>query len=455
MARSDEERHTTRQDSESNQPDGAARGCTNFTSDLDAWLRETSGVAQVTAQTERYQVDHILRETSQEITEVVYRYGADGKDRIGPFVRKRFREDAGRGYAYLQILRAQTRGVILQHQPLIYECEQSGESLDVVMEYLSGETLRDLAMRDGAGVAFAARIMPDLCDAVSELHESFEQPLIHRDVKPSNVIVNGDRLKLIDLGIARTYRNDAAHDTMRYGTPGYAPPEQYGYGQTSTRSDVYALGMTLAFCLTGEDPAADLRERLLADPRVPQELRPALSKATEFDPQRRYATAREFKQDLELAFVAIGSKTAGMQSRPGATPAPAIPTPPHAPTQDSATSSTSDTRPERPQRFTVLGRIWNGLLVVVWVVFGFVCVTSSINPSQDMAESNPHWLIPFIFLVFFYGPFSCLVYLLLDKRRLRKHEPFSRYTWRNELPICLSIAFVCVAFTLLLKFVFG
>jgi serine/threonine protein kinase len=455
MARSDEERHTTRQDGESEQPNGAARERASFTDDLDAWLREASGVAQATAQAERYQVDHVLRETSQEVTEVVYRYGADGKDRIGPFVRKRFREDAGRGYAYLQILRAQTRGVILQHQPLIYDCERAGESLDVVMEYLSGETLRDLAMREGSGVAFAARIMPDLCDAVSELHESFEQPLIHRDVKPSNVIVNGDRLKLIDLGIARTYRNDAAHDTMQYGTPGYAPPEQYGYGQTSTRSDVYALGMTLAFCLTGEDPTADLREHLLADPRIPQELRPALSKATEFDPQRRYATAREFKQDLELAFGVIRGKETGTQPTPGATPGPAIPTPPYAPAPDPAPSSTSDTRPERPQRFTVLGRIWNGLLVVIWVVFGFACVTSSIDPPQDMLETNPRWLIPFIFLVFFYGPVSCLVYLLLDKRRLRKHEPFSRYTWRNELPVCLSIAFVCVAFTLLLKFVLG
>lgn len=424
----------------------------NFSDDLDAWLREASKSAPASEQPERYEVDRVLRETSQEVTQVVYRYGADGTDRIGPFVRKRFREDAGRGYAYLQILRAQTKGVMLEHQPLIYECERVGDSLDVVMEYLSGETLRDLASRSGTGVVLAARIMPSLCDAVSELHESFEQPLIHRDVKPSNVIVDGDRLKLIDLGIARTYRSDAAHDTVRYGTPGYAPPEQYGYGQTSTRSDVYALGMTLAFCLTGEDPAADLRERLITDPRVPQELRPALARATEFDPQRRYGSARELKQDLELAFGSIRSKAVGLRPTVAAAPVTASA---RGPESEPSSGSARNLQQEKPQRFMVLGRIWNGILVVTWLVFGVVCVSCVISPSEDMLKNNPPWLIPFIYLIFFFVPLSCILYLLLDKRRLRQHEPFCRYTWKNELPVCLSIAFVCMAFTLFLKLVFG
>ncbi len=85
-------------------------------------------------------------------------------------------------------------------------------------------------------------------------------PVIHRDLKPSNIIVSGanytpdtgmtfSSLVIIDLGIARVWREGADADTVKFGTRPYAPPEQYGFGQTSVRSDVYALGALLFFCL--------------------------------------------------------------------------------------------------------------------------------------------------------------------------------------------------------------
>lgn len=88
--------------------------------------------------------------------------------------------------------------------------------------------------------------------------------MIHRDLKPSNIIVTGanytpddgltfSSLVIIDLGIARVWRDGADADTVKFGTRPYAPPEQYGFGQTSVRSDVYALGALLFFCLTGVD----------------------------------------------------------------------------------------------------------------------------------------------------------------------------------------------------------
>ena len=99
--------------------------------------------------------------------------------------------------------------------------------------------------------------------AVGLLHGGLGEgaPVIHRDLKPSNVMVVGGKnglprsFVLIDLGIARTWREGAEADTTRLGTRSYAPPEQFGFGQTSVRSDVYALGAVLWFCLTGEDPA--------------------------------------------------------------------------------------------------------------------------------------------------------------------------------------------------------
>ncbi|MZJ26328.1 hypothetical protein GT516_00170 [Collinsella sp. BIOML-A4] len=89
--------------------------------------------------------------------------------------------------------------------------------------------------------------------------------VIHCDLKPSNIIVSGVRyaadagmtfssLVIIDLGIAHVWRDGADADTVKFGTRPYAPPEQYGFGQTSVRSDIDALGALLFFCLTRTDP---------------------------------------------------------------------------------------------------------------------------------------------------------------------------------------------------------
>lgn len=89
--------------------------------------------------------------------------------------------------------------------------------------------------------------------------------MIHRDLKPSNIIVTGanytpddgltfSSLVIIDLGIARVWRDGADADTVKFGTRPYAPPEQYGFGQTSVRSDVYALGRPVVLLLDGSRP---------------------------------------------------------------------------------------------------------------------------------------------------------------------------------------------------------
>ena len=127
------------------------------------------------------------------------------------------------------------------------------------MEYIEGETFGALVDRLGATPDYARELYPALCDAVGELHAGFAMagetsaPVIHRDLKPSNIIVTGasrtldegltfSSLVIIDLGIARVWRDGADADTVKFGTRPYAPPEQYGFGQTSVRSDVYALG---------------------------------------------------------------------------------------------------------------------------------------------------------------------------------------------------------------------
>ena len=369
-----------------------------LSSDLDSWLNDVA---------DKYAVTQTLRETPEETTQVVYRIDENGKASVGPFVRKRFVGVGNRGNVYEQLLQAQISGRRLSHQPLVYECEREGDTLTVVMEHVEGDTLRDVAQRGAAGIDLAKRVMGDLCDAVSELHESFDAPVIHRDVKPSNVVISEQRLTLIDLGIARVFNEGASRDTVRYGTPGYAPPEQFGYGQTSIRSDVYALGMTLAFCLTGQDPTSELRESGFRDQRIPDPLQEVLVRATQFDPARRHATARELKEDFERAV--LGK------------PAPR-----------------SDAN-DRPQRFTLLGRIWNGIVIAVWLLLLAAFSTGVFAPTESVAKLSLFTRVV-TYLGIFVTDLTAIAYMLLDKRRLRKREPFASLNWKKELVICLAAA---------------
>lgn len=393
-----------------------------FSSDLSSWLNNVA---------DRYVVTQTLRQTSIEVTQVVYRADAEGTPSVGPFIRKRFLGVKPRGVAYEQLLQAQAKGIRLAHQPILYECERTGDTLDVVMEYVNGLTLHDLANQQGPGLGLAMRIVPDLCDALSELHESFEQPIIHRDVKPSNVIVSERRLTLIDLGIARLFQKDAERDTVRLGTPGYAPPEQYGYGQTSVRSDVYALGMTLAFCLTGEEPSQQLRANEFVDPRIPVFLRPVLCKAAQFDPAQRYASARELKTAF-LSAAGTPSASAGASTHASTY---AVPTPSNRPNAAQPTDA------PRRQRFTIIGRIWNCLVLFVWALMLAALANGIIHPIKSMVNTTI-WYRLCIYVFLFLTSLTALAYLLLDKRRLRKYKPFSMLTWKQEIPICIGVSFL-------------
>jgi serine/threonine protein kinase len=295
------------------------------------------------------------------------------------------------------------------------------------------------------------------------------QPWIHRDVKPSNVMLCNGRVKLIDLGIARTYHAGATHDTVRYGTPGYAPPEQFGYGQTSVRSDVYALGMTLAFCLTGQEPTADLRESGFANPRIPAALAKVLVRATEFDPANRYASARDLRSAIEAALqTQHGSTPApGPIPEPATTPEPATPPAPSTvPIPGTAPGTTTSSRERATNTQThdsnrtkkrvgdilnTIGRVWNAIVVIMWVLMTISVIVNIVQPRGKYLE-YPGWFNALMFLGLLYVPWTLLSYLLLDKRRLRQREPFSRWTWRKELPVCLGVSAACMAVVVILYY---
>lgn len=189
--------------------------------------------------------------------------------------------------------------ISLKHQalPTIYDFfSRSEERWYLVMDYIVGKTLKEVARERGKiteeEVLDWAR---QLCNILGYLH-SRQPPVIFRDLKPANIMISPDgTIKLIDFGIARHFHPGATADTAAYGSIGFAPPEQYGQEQTNVKSDIYALGATLHFLLTGLDP--DSNPFTFEPPgklaKVSTQLEKAIMRAVEFKPENRPRSAAE------------------------------------------------------------------------------------------------------------------------------------------------------------------
>jgi outer membrane protein assembly factor BamB len=169
----------------------------------------------------------------------------------------------------------------------------------------------------------------DLCDVLDYLHNQRPEPIVFRDMKPSNVMIDSlGRVRLIDFGIAKNLENIAVVRHTMIGTEGYSAPEQYK-GDVSPRSDIYSLGATLHHLLTRKDPRLDapftFHERPITNfnPKVPPALIAIVEKALGYNPGDRYATCAEMKSDLEKlrgrAPVAAPGATPGAPGAPGET----------------------------------------------------------------------------------------------------------------------------------------
>lgn len=135
--------------------------------------------------------------------------------------------------------------------PKIEELIEDDEGrLIIIEEYISGKTLEEALAEGVMEKERAARIITDLAEAISVL-QSLNPPVVHRDLKPENIILNGeDRVVLIDFNTAKHITNQST-DTYLVGTQGYAAPEQFGFGASGEKTDVYALGIIFNEMLTG------------------------------------------------------------------------------------------------------------------------------------------------------------------------------------------------------------
>ena len=215
---------------------------------------------------------------------------ADGE----PFVLKlslEGTEDLAEEFQLLKRLARQLPGAV--PAPVDYFQEDGTDYL--LRSWLPGETLEQFRLRTGGcGAKGCAEIGRKLCALLETLH-GLDPPIIHRDVKPENVILlPGGGVGLIDFGIARQYKPEQDQDTRRLGTRSTAAPEQYGYAQTDRRTDLYGLGMTLIWLLTGDYD----RDALDRASGVPRSLRQCLKKAVSFAPKDRYPDAAAFSAAL-------------------------------------------------------------------------------------------------------------------------------------------------------------
>ncbi|WP_338558622.1 serine/threonine-protein kinase [Paraclostridium sordellii] len=167
----------------------------------------------------------------------------------------------------------------------------------IVMDLIDGETLDEVIKKRGKIPENEVREwINQLADVLKYLH-SREPKIIFRDLKPSNVMLTKDnQIKLIDFGIARTFKDDKSTDTTYYVSKGFSPPEQYGTGQSDERSDIYSLGALAYSLLIGGKPTMKnfKFENLKDFVNVSDELNAAIMKATEFRPENRPNSIDEF-----------------------------------------------------------------------------------------------------------------------------------------------------------------
>ena len=191
--------------------------------------------------------------------------------------------------------------------PRIVDIIEESEKYYIVMDYIEGETLKKVLIDNGPQPQ--ERVIKwgiEIASVLTYLH-SLDPPVIYRDMKPANIILQPDgRLKLIDFGVARTYKCGKSEDTVPLGTKGYAAPEQFSTnknigGQSDQRTDIYNLGVTLYELLTNHlptEPPYELYPLKEVNPKLSSGLDKIIHKCTRPNPDDRYKSADELIEDL-------------------------------------------------------------------------------------------------------------------------------------------------------------
>ena len=179
----------------------------------------------------------------------------------------------------------------IKHRNLmeIYDVKTQDGVCISLCEYINGMTL-DMRIEyyQPFDIRSAKQILCQICDGLSQLHIN---GIVHRDIKPGNVMITDDgTVKIIDYSISRLIKPEQRKDTTVLGTAGYASPEQFGFTQTNGKTDIYACGVLLNYLLTGKLPNEQLHQGPLTT---------VIQQCIEIDENKRFSSADELKKVLQ------------------------------------------------------------------------------------------------------------------------------------------------------------
>lgn len=173
----------------------------------------------------------------------------------------------------------------------------SGGHLYLVMEWIEGRTLHELIHHGNLSLRKATNLAMQLCEALAFAHE---HQIIHRDIKPGNIMVNdSDHVKVADFGLARPVSDEAEQENP-FGTPDYAAPEIRGGSVVDHRVDIYAAGVVLYEMLTGTIPG-EPRRSVTEFAKISTRWDAIVGKAIDPDPDKRYQDAGELRAHINVA----------------------------------------------------------------------------------------------------------------------------------------------------------
>jgi serine/threonine-protein kinase len=329
-----------------------------------------------------------------------------GRDlRLGREVAvKVLRSDLARDPSFQVRFRREAQAAASLNHPAIVAVYDTGEDRSssgatpyIVMEYVEGETLRDVLRREGVlSPERAMNFAADICNALDFSHRN---GIVHRDVKPGNVMVTPQgTVKVMDFGIARAVSDSAATMTSTaavIGTAQYLSPEQARGESVDARSDVYSVGCLLyelvtgAPPFTGDSPVSVAYQHVREDPKLPSSVNPAippeldaiLLKALSKNPANRYQSAADMRNDLLRAMA--GQRVEATPVMGDAEKTAIIGAPPGGYGDGDWDDEDDDARKRRRNR--IIAAVIAGVLILG----GVIAVALLVNAGDDQPVAEP------------------------------------------------------------------